>query len=70
MAETKIKEKEAQDQFNEEDALFRSRKSVELTKENAIFKRSEGGLISLTLLHESGEREVFERNEYVMEKCK
>jgi hypothetical protein len=61
MAETKIKEKEAQDQFNEEDALFRSRKSVELTKENAIFKRSEGGLISLTLLHETGEREVFER---------
>jgi len=61
MAETKTKEKELQDAFNEEDALFRSRKSVELTKENAIFARSEGGLISLTLIGEDGEREYFER---------
>ena len=49
------------EEFNEEDALFRSRKSIELTKENAIFKRSSGGLISMTLIHENGEREEFER---------
>ena len=59
MAETKTNA--AVEEFNDEDALFRSRKSVELTNENAIFTRSSGGLISLTLLHEDGTRETFER---------
>ena len=59
MAETKSTAATAE--WSEEDALFRSRKSVELTDENAIFTRSSGGLISLTLIHENGEREFFER---------
>jgi hypothetical protein len=59
MAETKTNVKT--EAFEEEDALFRSRKSVELTNDNAIFSRSSGGLISLTLIKEDGEREFFER---------
>lgn len=59
MAETKTDA--AVEAFNEEDALFRSRRSVELTRENAIFTRSSGGLISLTLINEDGTRESFER---------
>ena len=58
MAETTNVKTEA---FSEEDALFRSRKSVELTRDNAIFTRSHGGLISLTLVNEDGTREFFER---------
>lgn len=43
------------------DALFRSRKSVELNDNNATFRRSSGGLISLDLRHEDGSIESFER---------
>ena len=43
------------------DALFRSRKSVVLSDSNAEFTLSEGGLISMTLIHEDGTREFFER---------
>lgn len=49
------------EEWNEEDALFRSRKSVELTNENAQFTRSPGGLISLTLKNPDGKTEFFER---------
>lgn len=43
------------------DALFRSRKSVVLSDSNAEFTLSAGGLISMTLIHEDGTREFFER---------
>ncbi len=42
-------------------ALDDRRVSVPLTPENARFYRSEGGLISLELTAEDGEREIFER---------
>lgn len=61
MAETKQATATKDAEWTGEDALFRSRKSVELTDENAIFTRSSGGLISLTLIHEDGTREFFER---------
>ncbi len=41
--------------------LIQKRKSVPLTPDNAHFYRSEGGLVSLTLTHEDGEKEIFER---------
>ena len=41
--------------------LFGHRKSIELTPENARFYPSEGGLISLELTGEDGEKEMFER---------
>lgn len=43
------------------DALIEKRKSLPLTPENAIFSRSEGGLIGLKLLHGEDEPEFFER---------
>ena len=42
-------------------ALDEKRQSIPLTKENAAFYRSEGGLISLDLTNEDGEVEHFER---------
>lgn len=45
----------------EEDDLFYKRPSVTLTRENAEFYRSEGGLISLRLKNGNGETEEFER---------
>lgn len=41
--------------------LFSVRKSIDLTTENAHFFRSEGNLISMKLIKEDGEVEVFER---------
>ncbi len=43
------------------DALIEKRKSLPLTPENAVFFRSEGGLIGLKLLHGEDEPERFER---------
>ncbi len=53
---TDIKEpiEEAQD-------LFAHRLSLELIPENAQFRRSQGGLISLELIRPTGERDFFER---------
>ena len=59
MAEANIKANTAD--ALDDDALFRSRQSVELTDGNASFTRSEGGLISLTLRHSDGSEEFFER---------
>ena len=59
MAETKVQNPAAE---NDEDAaLFEKRESVMLTPENAVFSRSEGGLISLDLTGPGGESEHFER---------
>lgn len=59
MAETKVQNPAAE---NDEDAaLFEKRESVMLTPENAVFSRSEGGLISLDLTGPDGENEHFER---------
>lgn len=41
--------------------LFRRRTSVRLLPENAKFRPSDGGLISMTLIHEDGHTEEFER---------
>ncbi len=41
--------------------LFEHRVSLDLTPENAVFTRSAGGLISLSVTHPSGEVEFFER---------
>jgi len=43
------------------DDLFKRRPSVDLTPQNAHFVTSKGGMISLTLEHEEGEPEFFER---------
>ncbi len=73
--ETAKKEKEAkaveaevaEDEETEEDEgpvdldnLFKRRESVRLTKDNAWFTRSEGGLISLRLINAEGNEENFE----------
>ena len=46
--------------FDEND-LFRHRRSVTLTPENAAFAQSAGRLVSLTLKNEDGTSETFER---------
>ena len=43
------------------EAMFNKRESVPLTKENARFFLSEGGLVSLELKNEDGNTETFER---------
>jgi len=46
--------------FTEED-LFKTRKSLPLSPENAKFKKSAGNLITLELINEDGDLEIFER---------
>ena len=41
--------------------LFKHRVSIDLTPENAVFTRSSGNLISLSVTQPSGEVEFFER---------
>lgn len=59
----KIKEKkELLDDIDDGDLILENvRESVPLTPENAVFTRSAGNLISLTLKKEDGEEEFFER---------
>ena len=45
----------------EDEDLFATRESLDLTKENARFFPSEGGLISMTLCKGDGSEETFER---------
>jgi hypothetical protein len=45
----------------EDEKLFSVRQSIPMTAENAIFRRSEGNLISLTLTQPDGTVEEFER---------
>lgn len=47
--------------MEKDEVLFDKRESVELTPDNATFFRSAGGLVSLTLKHEDGADETFER---------
>ncbi|MBQ4354757.1 MAG: DUF1854 domain-containing protein [Clostridia bacterium] len=61
-AEAKTEEKT--DETSEEvntDELFKHRESIALTPENAVFTRSAGGLISLSVTNAEGEKEFFER---------
>jgi len=58
MKDTDIKNNTAQE---ETDVLFKKRESLPLTKDNAEFIRSEGGLVSLNLRHSDGNVEFFER---------
>ena len=51
---------EPEEEINPDD-LFKRRPSVDLTPQNARFVTSKGGMISLTLEHEEGEPEFFER---------
>ena len=51
---------EPEEEINPDD-LFKRRPSVDLTPQNAHFVTSKGGMISLTLEHEEGEPEFFER---------
>ncbi len=61
MAETKEK-KALLDDIDDGDLILQdARESIPLTKENAIFTRSAGGLISLRLKNQDGEEEFFER---------
>ena len=53
--------KEGNTPLFDENNLFRHRKSVMLTPENAVFEESVGGLVSLTLKNEDGTTETFER---------
>ena len=59
MAETKVKKTDILD--DEDAGLFEKRESIMLTPENAVFSRSEGGLISLDIINAGGEPEHFER---------
>ena len=59
MSEVKTKNPAAE--TDEDAALFQKRESIMLTPENAVFSRSEGGLISLDVTRADGEREHFER---------
>ena len=45
----------------EDEKLFSVRQSIPMTAENAVFRRSEGNLISLTLTQPDGTVEEFER---------
>ncbi len=60
MALDTVKENKKDSEENLDNLLFKKRKSVLLTPENAHFFRSEGGLVSLTLKGDDGE-EIFER---------
>lgn len=55
------KKNTAAENAEEEIDIFYKRPSVTLTRENATFYRSGGGLISLKLKNENGETEEFER---------
>lgn len=57
----KIEKDVEEDEEIDIEELFSSRKSVPLTPKNATFSRSEGELISLDLINETGEEEHFER---------
>ncbi|NLY69101.1 MAG: DUF1854 domain-containing protein [Clostridiales bacterium] len=61
--ETDTEKKDILDEIDDGDLILQDRReSVPLTPENAIFTRSQGGLISLTLKHDDGkEDEFFER---------
>lgn len=59
MSEIKVKKTDILD--DEDAALFEKRESIMLTPENAVFSRSEGGLISLNIVNAGGEPEHFER---------
>ncbi len=67
--ESKALEAKAEDDIDDEDEneetdvdnLFKSRKSIDITRENAKFTRSSGNLISLEIINDEGEKEFFER---------
>ncbi len=50
-----------EDMDNGDKDIFGKRISVDLSPENAVFSRSEGGLISMTLKKKDGSEEHFER---------
>lgn len=57
-----MNEKNSKDELLDDGlTLIDRRASLPLTPENAAFAPSEGGLISLVLIHADGRREVFER---------
>lgn len=45
----------------DDEDIFSKRHSIDLTPENAVFKRSAGDLVSLEIVNENGEKEFFER---------
>ncbi len=56
------RKKDILDDIDEGDLILQNeRESIPLTPENAVFTRSKGGLISLSLKKEDGETEEFER---------